>query len=137
MQYSRALLEEHPSDEQSAVAVLGILLCAHHRNPQHFDPMAKSLKPPSECCGARDRVVAHVTVLIVEVIVCRSATELAPKEDVLHAGCVQRVDEWLAVEPRRIARGWPRADVGDALNLLCAQQCQEVLQVVVRVPHCE
>jgi hypothetical protein len=108
------------------MAVLGILLCAHHRNWQHLDPTAKSLQTPGEYLGVRHRVVAHMATLVVEVLPLRPATELVPEEDVPYTGPVQCLQERLAVKPRRIARGRPGTHVGDALNFMCAQQGQEM-----------
>ncbi len=81
------------------MAVLGVLLGAQHRNPLRVDSPAQSFESPSECCGTRHRVVAHAAVVVVEVLVVRSATELAPEEHVPHTDSPQRIDEPLAVEP--------------------------------------
>jgi hypothetical protein len=131
VQYACALFEEHPRDEQPTVAVLGVLLGTQHRDPPRRDPTPQLLETPSECLGARHRVVPYVATLVVEVRVLRSASELAPEKDVSHTDSLQRVEERLTVKPRRVARGRPGAHVGDALNVVCAQQRQEVLQSVV------
>jgi hypothetical protein len=78
--------EEHACDQQPPMAMLGILLGTHHRNPQHIDSMSKPLETSNESLGSRHRVVAHTTALIIEKLVVRPSAKLAPQEHIPHPG---------------------------------------------------
>lgn len=128
-------LEEHPGDQQAAMAVRGVFFGTHDRNA-HLTHASYQPAEPGQERGARcNGVVADVAFVVVERLAGRAAAELLSEEDVANPDVAETITQALPIEPRHIARSWNRANVGDGLDSKRQKQSGEVLERVVRVAH--
>lgn len=80
-----ALLGEYTPDEQPSMAVLRVLLAAHHRDAVLVDPTGEPFDPGLEPLRRGYEVVPDVALIVVEPVLRRTAPELVAEEHVANS----------------------------------------------------
>jgi hypothetical protein len=128
-----AAVVEDAGHEQAAVAVRRVLLAAHDGEAIVAEAALQPLDARHEELRLGDAPIEDVAVLVVVLVCFRSAAELAPEEAVLDRRVRQRGLECNAIDLRRKAAVLRGADVEEDLDVLLAQEPEEVLEGVAGV----
>lgn len=137
VQRDRAPFDEDSRDEQKAVADGRVLLAAHQRDAVLLDPLLDPLDPAEKARDAGERRVQHMPFVVVAVGLGWAATEFFTEKQVLPSGSNDLALQYLTIELRVIPRIRLRPDIDQHIDLVLAEQCDEILARVIGVPNRE
>lgn len=128
---------QHSPDEHTPVTLRRVLFPTEQGDAPRPRGIEHRLDPFLEARCFGQPIVQDVLVVIVELLARRPTAQHVADEEILDPVFAQRPLDRLLVEVRRMARVRAGAHVGDGLDPMLAQQPEQRLDRVVRVPDGE
>jgi hypothetical protein len=137
VQRNRAAFDEDARDEQEPVADGRVFLAAHQRDAVFLDPLLDPFDPAEKTRDAGEGRVQHMPLIVVAVLLRRTAPELLAQEQVLPFGGDDLALQRLAVELRVVLRIGLRPDIDQHVDLVLPEQRTKKLGRVIGMPNRE